>query len=57
MKRFRLFVVGAVAVAALGVGAAPASACQPDSPCPPCDTPVDPVWQKLTGRPLLACTY
>ena len=36
MKRFRLVVVTAVAAASLGLGAGPASACQPENPCLPC---------------------
>ncbi|MDQ3915463.1 MAG: hypothetical protein M3323_09075 [Actinomycetota bacterium] len=60
MKRFRLLVVGAVAVASLGLGAAPASACQPDSPCPCAEEPtrtLNNTWNHLTGRDLVYCTY
>ena len=60
MKRFRLLVVGAMAVASLGLGALPASACQPDSPCPCSEKPtqtINGVWNKLTGKNLIACTY
>ena len=60
MKRFRLLVVGAVAVAALGLGVPPAAACQPDGPCPCTEEPtvtINRIWEGLTGRNLIACTY
>jgi hypothetical protein len=60
MKRFRLLVVGALAVAALGLGAPPASACQPDSPCPCSEEPtrtINNTWNRLTGRELIQCTF
>lgn len=60
MKRFRLLVIGALVAASLGIGAAPASACQPDSPCPCSEEPtktLNSTWNKLTGRHLIQCTY
>lgn len=48
MKKIRLVVVGAVAVASLWVGAGPASACQPDRPCPPCGT--NETWNTLLRK-------
>lgn len=54
MKRIRLIVVAALAVASLGVGAAPASACQPDGPC--CtDNAVNERWRKHFGEDLFIC--
>ena len=47
MKHWRIALVTALAAASLGVGAAPASACQPDRPCPPCST--NTTWNKLMG--------
>lgn len=47
MKKVRIAVVTAVAAASLGLAAAPASACQPERPCPPCST--NPTWNKLMG--------
>jgi hypothetical protein len=60
VKRLRLFVVAALAAGALGLGAAPASACQPDGPCPCSERPtqtINSVWNKLTGKNLIYCTY
>lgn len=60
MKRLRLLVVTALAAASLGIGAAPASACQPDGPCPCSEKPtttINAAWNKLTGKNLIACTY
>lgn len=60
MKRLRLIVVAALAVGSLGIGAAPASACQPDGPCPCSDQPIKNInntWNKLTGQDLIRCTY
>lgn len=58
MKRFRLLVVAALAVSSLGVAAAPASACDPDTrPCCPNDDPVNRLHEKLTGRPLIDCPW
>ena len=60
MKRLRLLVVGALAVAALGLGAPAASACQPDGPCPCAEQPtrtINNTWNKLTGHDLIQCTY
>lgn len=45
MRKIRLLVVAGVATAALGVGAAPASACQPERPCPPCS--YNETWNKI----------
>ena len=36
MRKIRLLVVAGMTTAVLGMGAAPASACQPERPCPPC---------------------
>jgi hypothetical protein len=50
----------ALAAGSLGLGAAPASACQPDGPCPCSERPtqtINGVWTKLTGRNLIYCTY
>jgi hypothetical protein len=41
----RLFLVTAMTAASLGLAAAPASACQPERPCPPCST--NETWNKL----------
>lgn len=58
MKRFRLILVAAMAVASLGVAAAPASACDPEmQPCCPNDDPVNRLYEKLTGRPLIDCPW
>lgn len=64
MKRFRLLVVGALAVASLGLGVPAAYACQSDSPCPCSEEPsrtinqtVNNAWQSLTGRDLILCPY
>lgn len=60
MKRLRLFVVTALAAVALGLGAAPASACQPDGPCPCSEEPtrtINNTWNGLTGRDLINCTF
>jgi hypothetical protein len=60
MKRFRLLVVGAMAVASLGLGVPAASACQPDGPCPCAEQPtktLNSTWNKLTGKNLIQCTY
>lgn len=60
MKRLRLIAVAALAVASLGLGAPPASACQPDGPCPCSEEPtvtINNTWNRLTGRNLIACTY
>lgn len=60
LKRLRLLVVAALAVASLGLGVPPASACQPDGPCPCSDQPIRTInstWNKLTGQNLIACTY
>jgi hypothetical protein len=60
VKRLRLFVVIALAAGSLGLGAAPASACQPDGPCPCSDEPgrtLNSKWRSLTGQNLFQCTY
>jgi hypothetical protein len=60
MKRFRSIVVVAVAAALLGLGAAPASACQPDAPCPCSEEPtrtLNRIWNDLTGSNLIHCTF
>lgn len=44
----RVFLVTAVAAAALTLGAGPASACQPDRPCPPCS--YDETWNTLMRK-------
>ena len=44
----RLFLVTAVAAASLGLAAGPASACQPERPCPPCS--YDETWNKLMRK-------
>ncbi|HYP23810.1 MAG TPA: hypothetical protein VEV43_09565 [Actinomycetota bacterium] len=60
MKRLRLFVVLALAAAPLALGAAPASACQPDGPCPCAEDPtktINNTWNKLTGDDFIRCTF
>ena len=58
MKRFRLLVVAALAASSLGIAAAPASACDPDTrPCCPNDGPVNRLWEKLSGEPLIRCPW
>ena len=58
MKRMRLLVVAALATASLGIAAAPASACDPETrPCCPNDDPVNRLYEKLTGRPLIDCPW
>ncbi len=58
MKRMRLLVVAALAVSSLGLAAAPASACDPETrPCCPHDNPVDRLWVKLTGDHLFDCPW
>lgn len=60
MKRFRLLVVGALALGSLGLGVPSASACQPDGPCPCSDEPTKTLndrWERLTGQELIRCTY
>lgn len=58
MKRTRLILVAALAAASLGVGAAPASACDPEvQPCCPNDDPVNRLYEKLTGEPLIRCPW
>ena len=64
MKRFRLALVTAVAAVSLGLGAPPAAACQPDSPCPCAEEPtktlnetLNALWNRLTGRDLVHCTF
>lgn len=54
----RLLVVAALATASLGIAAAPASACDPETrPCCPNDDPVNRLHEKLTGRPLIDCPW
>lgn len=57
MKRFRIALVTAVAAAAIGLTAAPASACPPDDQAPcPCDN-ANAYFERLTGQPrLLNCS-
>ncbi|HYO61160.1 MAG TPA: hypothetical protein VEU29_04620 [Actinomycetota bacterium] len=58
MKRIRLMVVAALAVSSLGIAAAPASACDPETrPCCPNDDPVNRLWEKLTGDTLIRCPW
>lgn len=60
MKRFRLIVVAALAASSLGLVAAPASAsaCDPEyQPCCPNDDPVNRLYEKLTGEPLIRCPW
>jgi hypothetical protein len=45
MRSVRVLVVTALAAASIGVAAAPASACQPERPCPPCS--YNETWNKL----------
>ena len=55
MKRLRIALVTALAVASLGLVAAPASAgpCHEEK-CPPCYTAkIDQIWQEHTGMPPL----
>lgn len=59
MKRARLFVVAAVAAAALGISAEPAAACQPEY-CPECSPEaqaVNTLWRKRFGQDLFWCPY
>ena len=58
MKRIRLGLVAALAVASLGVTAAPAlsAECEPHPPaCCPYDNPIDRLWVKLTGEHFFTC--
>lgn len=60
MKRLRLLIVGALAVASLGLGVPAASACQPDGPCPCSERPtqtINSAWNKVFGKNLIYCTY
>lgn len=60
MKQARLIVVAVLAAASLGIGAAPASACQPDGPCPCAEEPtktINNTWNKLTGDDFIRCTF
>jgi hypothetical protein len=58
LKRIRLLVVAALAVSSLGLAATPASACDPETrPCCPNDDPVNRLWEKLTGEPLIRCPW
>lgn len=59
MKRARSIVVTAAAAAALGLQAAPASACQPEY-CPECSTEAQAIniaWRKHFGSDLFWCPY
>jgi hypothetical protein len=57
MRKIKGLLLGGAVAAALILPAVPASACQPDGPCPPCDwtTPADSVWTKLTGHKVFHC--
>jgi hypothetical protein len=59
LKRFRLFVVAALAASTLGIAAAPASAaCDPEEgPCCPDDHPASRLYEKVTGEPLFHCPW
>lgn len=60
MKSFRVIAVAALAAASLGIAAPPASACQPDGPCPCSEEPtrsLNNTWNRLTGDDLIRCTY
>lgn len=56
MRRARYLLVAAFAVASIGFGAAPASACQPDveGGCCEDDLP-NVIWRKYTGNDLYMC--
>ncbi len=57
----RLLIVAALATASVGVGIGPASACQPDGPCPCAEEPtrtINHTWDAFTGKgDLIVCTY
>lgn len=59
MRKIRLLVVAALAASSLGIAAAPASAaCDPEyGPCCPNDDPVNRLYEKLTGEPLIRCPW
>ena len=58
MRIRHLLVVAVLALGSLGLGAAPASACQPDVPGGCCaDDPPNVLWRKLTGNDLYQCPW
>lgn len=57
MRKPKGLLLGVFVAAALVAPAAPAAACQPEGPCPPCDwtTPADNLWTKLFGHKVFHC--
>lgn len=57
MRKLKGLLLGCLVAGALVLPAAPASACQPDGPCPPCDwtTPADNLWTKVFGHKVFHC--
>ena len=60
MRKVKALLLAAGVVGALVLPAVPASACQPDGPCPCSDEPgrtINREWRELTGQNFFQCTY
>ena len=57
MRKLKGLILGGLVAGALVLPAAPASACQPENPCPPSDwtTPADNAWTKVFGHKVFYC--
>ena len=57
MPKLKGLLLAGVVAGALVLPAVPASACQPEGPCPPCDwtTPADNAWTKVFGHKVFYC--